>query len=62
VEVEGNPLPDGTDVDVYLHDDEEPSIEITDPELLAALEESFDEIDRGQVESWDVVRQRIFGK
>ena len=62
IEVDGNPLPDGTEVDVYLHDEEEPSIEILDPELIAILDESIDEMERGEGEPWETVRQRIFGR
>jgi len=42
------------------HQDDE-SVEIDDPELLAELDAAMEEAERGEGEPWEIVRQQIFG-
>ena len=48
IEVEDFELPEGAEVTVYLHGDEEDELDLT-PEQEAELEESIAEADRGEV-------------
>jgi hypothetical protein len=41
--------------------DHEEGVKIDDPELLAELDASMEEAERGEGEPWEVVRQQIFG-